>query len=62
MTQIDESNGYVISIASPDVEEASLEFWDGYAPDIAYDCDGKNLILMMMKQFRAIISIINYLV
>lgn len=36
---IDEEKGYAISIAQPDVEDASLEFWDGYAPDI--ECDSE---------------------
>ena len=36
---LDEERGYVISIASPNVEDASLEFWDGWVPDMDYDSE-----------------------
>lgn len=36
---IDEDNGYVISLSLPEGEVRSLEFWDGYSPDIEYDCE-----------------------
>ena len=36
---IDEDNGYVISISLPEGEVRSLEFWDGYYPDIEYDSE-----------------------
>lgn len=36
---IDEKNGYVISLSCPGTEDASLEFWDGYCPDIEYDSE-----------------------
>lgn len=36
---IDEEKGYVISFSEPEGEVRSLEFWDGWAPDIDYDSE-----------------------
>lgn len=57
---IDEEKGYVISIADPNVEDASLEFWMVGHRILNMILNGKNPIHMMMKLFRPIILIINY--
>ena len=36
---IDEEKGYVISFSEPEGEVRSLEFWDGWAPDMDYDSE-----------------------